>query len=198
MRGTRATHHDDGVDTISFRTRGAGPDDAPTLAAIRVASWRAGYAGVVPDEVLDALDVDHEATRWTAILRDAAAQGMRVEFVADRRDVVVGYAAVGPYRGSEVDQNRPVEDDPPTGELGAFYLHPDAWGSGAADQLIHRAEALLAESGHTEPVLWVFEANARARRFYERHGWTFGGMASSIAFGDVHPVDLRYRKNLTS
>jgi GNAT superfamily N-acetyltransferase len=186
------------VATIRFSTRGAAPEDAPTLAAIRVASWRAGYAGIVPDEVLAALDVDHEATRWTAILHDAAAQGLRVEFVADHRDVVVGYAAVGPYRGPEVDPNRPVDDDPPGGELGAFYLHPDAWGSGAADPLIDRAEVLLAGRGHAEPVLWVFEANARARRFYERHGWSFDGTVSSMSFGDAHPVDLRYRKNLTS
>ena len=56
----------------------------------------------------------------------------------------------------------------------------------------------LSERGHVDPVLWVFEANTRARRFYERHGWSFDGVASAIAFGDAHPADLRYRKNLTS
>ena len=186
------------METTAFRTRSAGPEDASILAAIRVASWRKGYAGIVPDAFLAALDVDVETARWTEILRDAPTTGNHVEFVSDERDGVVGYAAVGPYRGAEVDPNRPVEDDPPRGELAALYLHPDTWGSGAANPLIDRAEVLLAEQGYTEPVLWVFEANARARRFYERHGWSFDGTASSIAFGEVHPVDLRYRKNLTS
>ncbi len=178
--------------------RAATPEDAATLAAIRTASWRAGYAGIVPDDFLAALDVAHETARWEVILGEAEDRGEHVEFVLDHRDVVVGYAAIGPYRRPEVDPNRPVEDDPPLGELIAFYLHPDAWGSGAADPLLDRAEALLVERGHDEPVLWVFEANRRARRFYERHGWSFDGAASAIAFGDVHPVDLRYRKNLTS
>jgi GNAT superfamily N-acetyltransferase len=179
------------VETTAFRTRSAGPTDARALAAIRVASWRAGYAGIVPDAVLDALDVDAEADRWTTILRDAPAKGQHVEFVLDRRDVVVGYAAIG----SCTD----LEDDLSVGELMAFYLHPDAWGSGAADPLIERAEALLADRGHTEAVLWVFDANARARRFYERHDWTPDGhveMRNGIGGADI--PRQRYRKNLTS
>jgi RimJ/RimL family protein N-acetyltransferase len=179
------------VETTAFRTRRASPTDARTLAAIRVASWRAGYAGIVPDAVLDALDVDAEADRWTTILRDAAAQGQHVEFVVDRRDVVVGYAAIGPCTDPE--------DDPRLGELMAFYLHPDAWGSGAADPLIERAEALLADRRHTEAVLWVFDANARARRFYERHGWAPDGHAElRQPIGGVEVPRQRYHKNLTS
>jgi GNAT superfamily N-acetyltransferase len=189
-------HHVEVIDE-RFRLRAAGPTDAPTLAAIRVASWRAGYAGIVPDDVLAALDVDHESARWEVILRDGPDRGQHVEFVEDRGRVV-GYAAIGPYRSHDVDPDRPAEDDPPAGELMAFYLHPLAWGSGAADPLLDRAESILAAHGHAEPVLWVFEDNARARRFYERHGWRSDGTVSSISFGEVHPVDLRYRKNLTS
>ena len=44
-----------------------------------------------------------------------------------------------------------------------------------------------------EQVLWTFEGNARARRFYERHGFVadVGRQALPIP-GD--PVEVRYRR----
>jgi RimJ/RimL family protein N-acetyltransferase len=183
------------VETTGFRTRDAGPEDAPTLAAIRVASWRAGYAGIVPDDTLDALDVDTEAARWTVILRDAATKGQRTVFVTDPGGVVAGYACVGPY---QVDQANAAPDDP-DGELMACYLDPAWWGSGAGDPLIATAESALGDLGHHEAGLWVFEQNARARRFYERNGWEADRRAERRnPVGGRNVPRLRYRKNLTS
>jgi GNAT superfamily N-acetyltransferase len=54
----------------------------------------------------------------------------------------------------------------------AFYLHPDAWGSGAAAALMARCHEYLTDTGYTEAVLWVLRDNPRARRFYENVGWS--------------------------
>ncbi|MDQ3703226.1 MAG: GNAT family N-acetyltransferase [Chloroflexota bacterium] len=66
-------------------------------------------------------------------------------------------------------------------ELHALYVLPAYWGQGVG----HR---LLAAAG---PVweLWVLRDNARARRFYERHGWRPDGAAVPAG-----AVEVRYRR----
>ena len=50
--------------------------------------------------------------------------------------------------------------------LSHLYVHPDAQGRGAGRALLEQAKARR-PGGFT---LWVFQQNAGARRFYERHG----------------------------
>ena len=53
------------------------------------------------------------------------------------------------------------------GHVEALYVVPDAWGTGVADELYARID----EVAGTPATLWVLEANARGRRFWERRGW---------------------------
>jgi ribosomal protein S18 acetylase RimI-like enzyme len=66
-------------------------------------------------------------------------------------------------------------------------------GSGVAQALMETGLAAMRERGATEAVLWVVEANARARRFYEREGWTADGETRASPLG---PTELRYRRVL--
>jgi ribosomal protein S18 acetylase RimI-like enzyme len=50
--------------------------------------------------------------------------------------------------------------------LDHFYIDPPAFGTGVADALFEHVTSCRPD-GFT---LWVFQQNARARRFYERHG----------------------------
>jgi ribosomal protein S18 acetylase RimI-like enzyme len=50
--------------------------------------------------------------------------------------------------------------------LDQFYVDPEAFGTGVADALFEDATSRR-PGGFT---FWVFQQNARARRFYERHG----------------------------
>jgi GNAT superfamily N-acetyltransferase len=50
--------------------------------------------------------------------------------------------------------------------LDHLYVEPEAFGTGVADALFEHAQTRR-PNGFT---LWVFQQNARARRFYERHG----------------------------
>jgi GNAT superfamily N-acetyltransferase len=52
-------------------------------------------------------------------------------------------------------------------EVRFLYTHPDFIGAGAGSLLIDIAK----QSGETALELWCFQANVRARRFYERHGF---------------------------
>jgi len=61
--------------------------------------------------------------------------------------------------------------------LEVFYLavHPDAWGTGVATELLARVEQRARELGHVVLELWVIDDNERAVAVYERSGWVDTG-----------------------
>ncbi|MGH3017289.1 MAG: GNAT family N-acetyltransferase [Gaiellaceae bacterium] len=135
--------------------RPATPEDARAIAEIQVETWRATYIDVMPQEILDGLDVNASTRTWRHWLSvEATAQ-----FVAERSGAVVGFASVGPSR-----------HEPESGEVYSIYVRPDAWDTGSGWALMDAAVAWLARQWE-EAILWVAEENPRARRFYERYGW---------------------------
>jgi len=135
--------------------RRATPGDARRIAEIQVETWRAAYVGVMPQEILDGLDVDESAGRWEQWLGvETTAQ-----FVVERAGAGVGFASVGP-----------CPHEPESGEVYSIYVRPEAWGTGSGWALMDAAVEWLAERWQ-EAILWVAEENPRARSFYERYGW---------------------------
>ncbi|THG34196.1 GNAT family N-acetyltransferase [Glaciibacter flavus] len=88
---------------------------------------------------------------------------------------VVAIAEDGRWLGSMsgvVDLERAT----PVPLLVAVYVTPDVRGSGVADDLLEAVEAWAAERGEAL-FLDVHDANARAMRFYARHGYERTGHA---------------------
>jgi RimJ/RimL family protein N-acetyltransferase len=157
--------------------RRATRDDARAIADVKIETWRATYVGIVPQQILDALDIDeHERIWW----RVADTEGTAV-FVAEDGGTIVGFASVGPCR-----------TEASSGELYAIYVRPSSWGSGAGQALMDAAVAWLGERW-TEAVLWVAEANPRARRFYERCGWVPDGARVDEVMPGAHVPEVLYR-----
>jgi ribosomal protein S18 acetylase RimI-like enzyme len=138
--------------------RRATTDDSRAIAAVKVASWQATYVGVVPQELLDAMDVGQHTRMWEQWLEGPS----NAVFVAEQEGDVVGFVNVGPYADHEG-----------VGELYAIYVHPEVLSTGAGLALMEAGAAWLAERWE-EAVLWVAEDNPRARRFYELFGWVAG------------------------
>ncbi len=147
--------------------RAATPDDARAIADVKIETWRAAYAGVMPQATLDAMDIDEHERFWKSVL---AREQVGV-FVADQNGQVIGFVNVGPCWHEEG-----------TGELYAIYVRPGAWDTGAGLALMDVGVSWLAER-YSEAVLWVAEENPRARRFYERYGWA----AESTRVAEVAP-----------
>ena len=112
--------------------------------------------------------------------------------VAHRR----GGRAVYPKRDSERMEVTVAEDE---SEIVAFlarqgeevrllHTRPDRIGMGAGTQLINAAKA----SGIGALELWCFEANDRARRFYEARGFRAIRFTDG-AHNEEHMPDIRYR-----
>lgn len=152
--------------------RDARPGDAADIADAHVAAWRTVYRGIIADAILDSADFHRarlegwtQATEGRRRPHDDPLQRLIVPEVDDR---IVGFAIFG--RERDPDEWTPATE---RGELYGFYLHPDVWGSGVARALMGETLDGLA-SRFATAVLWVLSDNPRARRFYERSGWSCG------------------------
>ncbi len=147
--------------------------DASAVARIWHAGWRDGHLGSVPDELLP--DRDEASFIERAPLRVADTTVLEVD------GEVAGFIML---LGDEADQ---------------VYLDAKHRGSGLAALLLAEAERQIAAAGHDVAWLAVVAGNARARRFYERSGWTDAGLFSYKAETRGGTFDVpchRYEKAL--
>ncbi len=177
-------------------TRAARVADARAIAEIRILGWRSAYRGLVGDEHLDAMSVDSDTARWSTFL-DAHDRFTRTVVVEDS-EAVVGFASLSPYRIVDREAAYAVTAlaVPGTvGELDAFYVHPDRWGTGIADELMVAALAALRSDGWTSARLWLLADNPRALQFYRRHGWAPDGGRETLSLPG-RPDEIRMTREL--
>jgi ribosomal protein S18 acetylase RimI-like enzyme len=163
-------------------------DDAGAIAAVHVAAWRAAYAGLMPQEVLDGLSVEKRIAGWQRSLPIVGPDMTCV--VTDDANIVVGFAHYGLARDATyVDQLR--------GELFAINLQPEVWRHGFGRQLCEQVLAHAAARQWHFLSLWVLRENIRARAFYESLGFIAdGGEKTESTLVGAPLNELRYRKQL--
>lgn len=169
-------------------------EDAEAVATAHVRAWQVGYRGILPDGVLDRIDLAARIERWHGWLADGAFRRTKVR-VAEVDGTVVGFAIYGPERVPD----EPAEPGTPSsgiGELYALNVHPDHWGRGAGAALLTFVRAALADAGHAEAILWVLPGNTRGRRFYEHDGWAADGAAKTEEIDGATVEEIRYRRPL--
>lgn len=168
----RPRHHERAVP--EFRRATAG--DAPALARVFIDAWRAGYRGVVDDEIIDGLD-EGATTRW---LGELAAATEPTTVVAEVQGAVVGFVRYGDDTGS-----------PALGHIFALYVSPGSGGRGVGRALLDYALAQL-DPDHRRPVtLWVFEENVRARGLYGSAGFVPDGARRIEAEWGAQEIRMR-------
>jgi ribosomal protein S18 acetylase RimI-like enzyme len=153
-------------------------DDAAAIAEVHVRSWQVAYEHVFGAERLATVTVERRLPMWREIL----AAEEQTALVADDDGRIVGLATVGPGR-----------DENAEGELYAIYVEPKAWGTAAGPALIRAGVGALRERGYRDAILWVLEDNPRARRFYEREGWSVDGGRREGEHLGVATTEVRYR-----
>lgn len=165
--------------------RSATSDDAASIAAVHVVSWRESYAGLVPEAMLSGFSVSDWTKLWARILGAAPNPGGATVFVAEHQGNVVGFASGGEQR----DQVLLAQGF--AGEISAIYLLRSAQNGGVGRRLMAAVARSLRDRGHQAASLWVLQDNQPARRFYERLGGEIVGEKEDRR-DDVRLVELAY------
>lgn len=146
--------------TEPIRYRPATPADAEALARLHVASWREAYAGIVPREVLDSVDMGERIARWREHL---ATDGVTILAEA-------GGAAAGFIRAGAPPE--PVVDGA-DGHIFALYVRRRHHRRGIGRALLARAAAQWRARGGRALSVGVLTENAPAVAFYRAMGADF-------------------------
>ena len=132
--------------------------DAPAVAELWHAGWHDAHPGHVPEGLT--------AARTLESFHSRAAGAVGATTVAVVDDRLAGFVMVV---GDEVEQ---------------VYVGAADRGSGVATVLLDAAAGQVAAQGHEVAWLAAAAGNARARRFYERSGWTDeGDLAYTVEAG---------------
>jgi putative acetyltransferase len=130
----------------------------PADEAEAIELWRRTWKQAYPE-----LDFDARLPWWRERWRTTLVPNSSI-VVADDGGVLIGLVTVDP-RNRYLDQ---------------LVVAPEAWGSGVAEKLMAEAKR-ISPSGLD---IFVNQDNLRAIRFYEKHGFAFGGE-------DVNPISGR-------
>lgn len=164
------------LSDMTVFVRRATTDDLDALLDVQQEGAVAALAHIFPQDAYPFPRVVLRQ-RWCEELADPAICGY---VGVDGAGAIIGFAAI---RGNE---------------LLHFGTAVSTWGSGVAQEL---HAALVDELSRTAPPrsghLWlrVFEANIRARRFYEKLGWYGTGRRTRSSF-PPHAVLVEYRRAL--
>lgn len=169
---------------LSMIIRPAELRDAPAIADVHVAAWRAAYAGIMPREYLEGLTVAARTAAWHGWLREP---GPGTTLVCEHDRHIIGFCTYGPTRDDDAAPDV-------IGELVAINLHPrywrQGWGSAMCRYVLGQAET----RGWQWVTLWALKQNLGARRFYAQLGFVPDGTERRDTTLVNTPLDeLRYR-----
>jgi GNAT superfamily N-acetyltransferase len=171
--------------------------DAPAISAVQRAGWFAAYSDIIAPHIIDQVTTPDGGARVRETFRTRPWQRKIVACTPDSE--IIGYAAFGPERDVlGAPWPHPVTTAGAAGEIAelyALYVHPSSWSTGAGRALMDRVLDRTGQTGYAEITLWVLAKNARARRFYERAGYTPDGATNVLdSLGGV--PEVRYRRPL--
>ncbi|MBN9021884.1 MAG: GNAT family N-acetyltransferase [Rhizobiales bacterium] len=146
--------------------RPAGEADLGAVARLYHDVWHETHAGFMPGEEARLRTPAFFLERMTALLSTTV--------VVEREGGVIGFAAWSGHL------------------LGQIYVHASHRGSGVAVALLSEAERRMADEGIATSELHCVVGNARARRFYERMGWTHVGSVTEAVAGPNGPVAVEF------
>jgi ribosomal protein S18 acetylase RimI-like enzyme len=179
--------------TADVSVRAAWSADAEAIAHTQVRAWRLGYAGVLPPEVLDALDPAAFAAQWSqAITRPSEARN-RV-LVALEGPAVVGFALTSAADDPDAD---PATD----GQVAEFVVDPDHRRAGHGSRLLQACADTLRADRFTRATLWVTSTDDVLRGFLTEAGWAPDGAHRELDLtgdGSVLVKQVRLHTDLTA
>lgn len=167
---------------MKLTIREATAADARDFAYVLCESWKEAYKQIItPEEMARYTNLEKRA----ALLEQWIPSGRGQYFIAHDGEIPCGVCSTCPSRDEGMEG---------FGEVVAIYTLASYWGKQVGKPLMDRAVGELHTQGFQKIMLWAFEANARARRFYEKYGFVFDGTYKDSDFTDAKEV--RYRLSI--
>lgn len=146
-------------------------DDIDKVRSLYISGWQNAFKGIVPQDYLDHMNLDE----WAPPLDGAYV-------LTDGKDIL-GTSSVSPARDSSFEG---------WGEIISVYVLPELIGHGYGHILFESVKQKLLERGYRQIYLTVFEDNMRARRFYEKHHFSWNQERIPLNVGGKDLIELRY------
>ncbi len=161
-----------------FNLREATAEDAALISRIIACSWRGTYQELIDPVYLARLPEEY----WLPSMRSWLGSGRMYGLLAELDGLPVGSVIYG--RGRD-------EDHGDWGEIVSLYLLPEVIGRGIGSALLGAALSALREDGYPRVYLWAIRGNARAERFYQRHGFVLTDEQVRYKIGSSEVTDVR-------
>jgi ribosomal protein S18 acetylase RimI-like enzyme len=145
----------------SYLVRQATEADLPAIAAVHLASWRAAYRDVVPEDVLLRRSIQDCSAGWRATLAREPAN-VTLACAPDGRIHGVCWA------GTVVDAERSA---PFEFEIFGLHVAPGSQRRGIGASLLRQALARASRrEGRNSAIAWTLKDLPSSRQFYRRAG----------------------------
>lgn len=137
-----------------LKVRPAEKKDAFDIATINVLGWKTAYRGLMPDSILDTMEVTEKRIKRT----EEAIATIEIYLVAENENGVIGFLVGGRTRNKGV---------PYPYEIYVFYVHPDYWRCGTGTALVEAFKEKIKEAPFC---VYMLDGNAKALNFYQKMG----------------------------
>lgn len=154
-------------------------DDRKAISKIYEESWKFAYKGLIPQGYLDGIP----AGNWA---KAVDTPGWNTLLMLDGKQIV-GTASYCYSR---------FKDWKDYGEIISIYFLPAYMGKGYGRALLQAAVDKLAEMGCTDILLWVLAENERAKKFYEKNGFSKSGAYLDDNIGGKALKELQYVRHV--
>lgn len=158
--------------------------DEKILAYIQTESWKKAFFHILTEEELVHYTNISKAEEMYA---DILSQGFGKGFILFIDGTPQCMAYWNATREKEMQQYA---------ELICIHSLQDKWGHGYGSMMMKHILNEVKQAKYTKIMLWVFEDNERAKKFYEKHGFTlinknkmFGSAREVMYVKDILPSD---------
>lgn len=140
--------------------------DIPAIARVHLETSKIAYRDILHPAMIEGLALSGRIDLWKTRFAGIGPRGrLWVQCIGSE---VLGFALSD--AGGDRDPARLAC------ELKSFYLLPEYWGAGLGARLLVHVVADFTGRGFNSINLWTISANARARQFYERKGFSCDGL----------------------
>ena len=132
-------------------------EDIPAISTIKVKGWQTAYKGIIDDDYLNNMDINHTIEKNTKNFD-------RYPFVvAELNNEIVGFCGLDYGNVENLDDNCDCE-------LLGIYVRPDLKRNGIGKKLIRYVMNLFLRANKEKMILWCLKNNIPSKKFYEAMG----------------------------